>query len=1313
MTFRIGAGLIVLMLFRPVFLYALPQGEQIIEGSATFDRSEANTLKININSDTAIIDYDSFDIGSNEIVYFTQPSTSSTALNRVTGLTSSDIAGFLSANGIIYLINPNGINIASTATINAASFIASTLNIQNSDFLAGKNIFEKNGSAAYILNQGNISAGGYVALLAQAVENKGVIIAGTGSVALAAGEKMTLSLDDLNQISVVIDEAVKSVVIDANGNRIDSAVKNGGTIIANGGKVILTAKILNDVFDYAVNNTGVIKATTIVERDGAIELAADSASAINTGSLEAGFVNIQVKTLIQGGLIAADKLITVHADEIISFMTGNPRAIEVDPLLNISPAVIMQAPEVRVFARQFGTNEAPLNLTASLTYLYRTSGNLDILDSLGIGTSILLRGPPDGFGAIVYDSNSSLNLEAPAGTITVAQGVLISAINLTLTANNSVNSNGSLIAGRLTLMSNGPITSFGILKADYLFESGASFGVGGVFAVKTANVQNSDNAITYESNTSVSGSIYDPDNIIISDDVTVTLAGDTTFTAGDSFIMNQGSSIEGGGYDLTIIVSGSSYFFAINNVGTFILDQPDYDPLDPLHTLQDLNYPFALYSPITVTNFTLTKGTVSLLGGDLTVDSGVFTIGSHGEFYETTDMAGNDDYEAVLANGAASSISGTFGDYSSGSAAYRVTTVADLQGISAADLSATYVQTGDIDNAGDFTAYIIGDSGMNRFEGIYNGNGYTISGLTIDTAANEAGFVGFLGGSGKIQNLGLLGVNITGGTANVGGLAGTNNGWIINCRVTGVISGGASSYLGGMAGNNMGVITHSYVHGSITGTSSLYVGGLAGYNAGTIESSYNTGTVTGISSAAIGGLVGFNSGPVRNSYTYASVSADAGDFGGFAGNDSWGSYSNNFWDSTVNPGLDDTGADGDIAGVTGLTTAELKTPSTFINSGWNINAMWDLVEGSYPEPGSGSVTLTTTQDVPAGTYDVLILNGKGAAFTAAGDITTTAFTISNGTFNANGYDISADNFDHQGLLQLTGDEDLSGLTKDTNSGSVEYTGADMILNYGNTYNNLTISGSATLSGDITASGDLIIGSGVELDASGHTLTVGSLVNNGTIISASDIHIISAGTISVGVIDCDGAVNLESTLGYIVDNNGDLLNISATGLTLSALYGIGYTGANPDALETQVSSINAATTGANAPIYIDEKDTLDSVTTTVNGSSQISINYESATPPPEPEAENETETETGAAAEPLVPLQQKQLASNLVKARVMPVPLMQAAEAGALNSTLVLPGMGTDISDAILLPPEAETAWVLMPDGMLAPDFMEIKVNKAF
>ncbi|MDD4909945.1 MAG: filamentous hemagglutinin N-terminal domain-containing protein [Candidatus Omnitrophica bacterium] len=295
--------LVILLLCPPHYVRALPEGEAVVSGSADFSYPDANTMNIT-TSDRVIIDYQSFSIAQPETVRFIQPSGSSVALNRVRGGDPSTILGSLLANGKIFLINPNGILFGANARVDAAGLVASTLDISNEDFLEGRLNFQ--GVGGYIINQGILTAkpGGYICLLSGAVDNQGAIQTVLGTVVLASGEKATLNLDDLGQISVVIDESVKQEVFGPDGEKQNDAVKNSGTISAAGGIVTLTAKALNDVFDHAINNSGRIEAKSLVERNGEVELVSEGSGIVqNTGDIEVSGVDEAVNggsVLMQG-----------------------------------------------------------------------------------------------------------------------------------------------------------------------------------------------------------------------------------------------------------------------------------------------------------------------------------------------------------------------------------------------------------------------------------------------------------------------------------------------------------------------------------------------------------------------------------------------------------------------------------------------------------------------------------------------------------------------------------------------------------------------------------------------------------------------------------------------------------------------------------------------------------------------------------------------------------------------------------------------------------------------------------------------------
>lgn len=238
----------------------LPSGGSIVSGSGSISQS-GNSLNIQQNSNQLISNWQSFDIGAGQSVNFIQPSQSAVALNRVLGNDASQIFGSLNANGRVFLINPNGVLFGQGASVNVGSLVASTLDISDSDFLSGHYRFS--GKGGTVRNQGNLRAaeGGAIALLGGKVSNSGVIEARLGSVALAAGGKVALDFAGDGLLSVKVDEAA-----------LDALVENQGAIRADGGSVLLTADAGEALLQTVVNNSGVVQAQTLANRDGKIVL---------------------------------------------------------------------------------------------------------------------------------------------------------------------------------------------------------------------------------------------------------------------------------------------------------------------------------------------------------------------------------------------------------------------------------------------------------------------------------------------------------------------------------------------------------------------------------------------------------------------------------------------------------------------------------------------------------------------------------------------------------------------------------------------------------------------------------------------------------------------------------------------------------------------------------------------------------------------------------------------------------------------------------------------------------------------------------
>jgi|GEM_PF-2083929 len=222
----------------------------------------------------------------------------------------------------------------------------------------------------------------------------------------------------------------------------------------------------------------------------------------------------------------------------------------------------------------------------------------------------------------------------------------------------------------------------------------------------------------------------------------------------------------------------------------------------------------------------------------------------------------------------------------------------------------------------------VGNDTIN-FEGSLNGNEYIISDLFINRPDED--YIGLIGyqAEGSIKNLILENVDIT-GNYRVGGIAGgtyLNTDSIMNCGVSGNITGNDSK-VGGLVGQQLnGVISNCYVSANVEG--SHQVGGLVGENYTTIENSYARGQVGG--THTVGGLTGIPFGHIENCYATCKI-ASSGKAGGLHGEypSATGATVNAcFWD-TITSGLS-VGYGG-----TGLSTAEMKMDTTFLNAGWDF-----------------------------------------------------------------------------------------------------------------------------------------------------------------------------------------------------------------------------------------------------------------------------------------------------------------------------------------------------------------------------------------
>ncbi|MFH1869181.1 MAG: filamentous hemagglutinin N-terminal domain-containing protein [Pseudomonadota bacterium] len=251
---------------------ALPTGGQVVAGEASIQQAGA-AMTIRQATDQAILNWQSFNIGASASVNFIQPGASSVALNRVLGTDPSAIYGQLTANGQVFLVNPSGVLFGPGARVDVGGLVASTLAIRDADFLDRNYRFSRDGATAAVVNQGEI-VGQYVALLAPEVRNEGVIAARMGTVALAAGDAVTLGISGQRLVDVQVDRA-----------SLDTLVENRHLIRAEEGMVVLSAQSAHTLLGRVVNS-GAVEANGISTDGGTIRLLASS-TVDHSGSIAA------------------------------------------------------------------------------------------------------------------------------------------------------------------------------------------------------------------------------------------------------------------------------------------------------------------------------------------------------------------------------------------------------------------------------------------------------------------------------------------------------------------------------------------------------------------------------------------------------------------------------------------------------------------------------------------------------------------------------------------------------------------------------------------------------------------------------------------------------------------------------------------------------------------------------------------------------------------------------------------------------------------------------------------------------------------
>jgi filamentous hemagglutinin family protein len=234
-----------------------PEGGRVVAGQATISQSPGRT-RVDQASNRAVVEWRRFDVGAGHQVEIRQPGAASWSLQRVTGGDPSAIAGRVTSNGGVAIVNPAGVVFHQGAQVDVASLIATASDTTNEAFMAGRMAFDgAPRPGARVENRGSITVAdrGLAALVGPVAANSGTIRARLGRVALAGGEAFALDLAGDGLISLDVTRQVTAVPGGA-----AALVTNSGTIEAAGGHVTLTARAASGLLETVVEAGGRIAA---------------------------------------------------------------------------------------------------------------------------------------------------------------------------------------------------------------------------------------------------------------------------------------------------------------------------------------------------------------------------------------------------------------------------------------------------------------------------------------------------------------------------------------------------------------------------------------------------------------------------------------------------------------------------------------------------------------------------------------------------------------------------------------------------------------------------------------------------------------------------------------------------------------------------------------------------------------------------------------------------------------------------------------------------------------------------------------------
>ena len=507
--------LVLLAMLRQNRLLANPAGMTLVSGAATAQQL-GSQLNVTV-SQTAVLNWQSFNIAAGETTSFLQPSANSIVLNVIGGANPSRIFGGLKANGTVILENANGFYFGDGSMIKVGGSLITTTAATPPDLGSGAAWqFRGMPPAASIINYGTleVGAGKSLFLIAENIENHGQLNAPGGSVDLAAGQ------------TVLVSDRPDGRSLSAAVTLPQGSVGNFGSITADAGSIMMQAKV--------VNQNGILQADSVQNLNGTIELVASDQ--LNLGA------NSQI--LARGDSSAAGSAagsVTLKSDNVFSDTSGSE-------IITTGGANGGNGGNIEVSAPDLQSFDSAMDAHAQSG---STGGNL-LLDPINIvlNSSGSTTTAPDPTGAIngsgATSSTWNVNVNTAFANKSFSQILLAASGNISLSSglNWNLSSSTAESSGQLVLEAGGNITFANNSKITDANDWGVSLYAGYNFNLGTISSGAGNIYLNGGSGKSLNGSIH-------------LNAGSIAMFAGQSILLGSGSvNTLGGGSIFACALAG-------------------------------------------------------------------------------------------------------------------------------------------------------------------------------------------------------------------------------------------------------------------------------------------------------------------------------------------------------------------------------------------------------------------------------------------------------------------------------------------------------------------------------------------------------------------------------------------------------------------------------------------------------------------------------------------------------------------------------------------------------------------------------------